>query len=84
MKLLQTNNEVLAMSLYNFLKRQHCNIKPFIFKQYIRFEDDEYCSYAVGYESIKKRDKKKVCLDEPFFTCEEIEEMIYRHKKFNY
>ena len=84
MKLLQTNNEVLAMSLYNFLKRQYGNLKPFIFKQYIKFEDDEYRSYAVGYESIKKTNRKNVCLEKPFFTCKEIEEMVYRHKKFNY
>ncbi len=84
MKLLQTSNERLAVSLYSFIKRRHTKVKPFILKQSIKFADTEFFSYAVGYESIKEDDVKKVHIEEPFFTGEEVEEMIYRHKKFDY
>jgi len=84
MKLIQTTNKDGAMSLYLFFKRRCKGVKPFIFTQHMKFSDREYFSYAVGYKSRKKGDNKKVCLEKPFFKSKEIEDMVYRYKKFNY
>ena len=77
MKLLQTTNEELARDFESFLERRHPQIKPFLQKELITFQNAQYVSYSVGYENIKSDKPIPPYMEKAVFKEDEVKLMLY-------
>lgn len=84
MKLLQTTNEELARDFESFLERRYPQIKPFLKKELITFQNAQYASYSVGYESIKGDKQTPPYAEKPIFKEDEVELMLYESGRLDY